>query len=219
MSRQGKARHPRTPQPGAVDPVEFEQPPDDESEIEDALLSRARLGGETYTLVDWRYATFDACSLAGSTWKRSHFTDVTFDDCDLANSIYDKSGFERVRFHRGRMTGFTASGCTLTDLLVAEALADLSVWRFAKIEHAAFRDCRLGQSDWMAATLTNVRFDGCDFAGADFSQCRLDTVTFTRCSFEGVRGVDGLRGAAVDRTALYDLTEPMAVALGISLAE
>jgi uncharacterized protein YjbI with pentapeptide repeats len=214
-----KPREPREPMAGDVEPATFGAIPDDESEIEDVRLSHAQLGAERYTLIDWRYASFETCSLVGSAWTRSHFTDATFEDCDLANSVYDKCGFERVRFHRGRMTGFTASGCTLADVRIDDALADLSVWRFAKIEHAAVRDCRLTQSDWMAATLRNVHFEGCDFAGADFSQCQLDKVTFARCTFEGVRGVDGLRGATVDRAALIDLTEPMAVSLGITLAE
>jgi uncharacterized protein YjbI with pentapeptide repeats len=204
---------------GEVEPAPFDGLPDDESEIEDVRLSHARFGAETYTLVDWRYATFDACSLAGSTWNRSHFTDAVFHDCDLANAVCDKSGFERVRFRRGRMTGFTASGCTLTDVQIDEALADLSVWRFAKLEHAVIRDCRLTQSDWMSAALTNVRFERCDFSAANFSQCQLDGVSFARCAFDGVRGVDGLRGATVDRTALYDLTEPMAAALGLTIAD
>jgi uncharacterized protein YjbI with pentapeptide repeats len=214
-----KTREPREPMLGDVDPQPFEGAPDDESEIEDVRLSHSRLGAETYTLVDWRYASFDTCSLAGSTWIRSHFTDATFEDCDLANSVYDRCGLERVRFHRGRMTGFTVGGSVLADVRIDEALADLSVWRFAKLEHMVVRDSRMTQSDWMSATLRNVSFEGCDFAGADFSQCQLDNVTFARCTFEGVRGVDGLRGAIVDRAALIDLTEPMAVSLGITLAE
>jgi uncharacterized protein YjbI with pentapeptide repeats len=214
-----KARVPRDPLAGDVEPAPFDGLPDDESETENVRLTRARLGAEAYVLVDWRYATFDTCSLAGSTWSRSHFTDATFDECDLANTVFDKSGLERVRFRRGRMTGFTVSGCALVDVQIDEAVADLSVWRFAKVEHAVFRDCRLAQSDWMSATLTHVRFDGCDFSDADFSQCQLDGVTFTRCTFEGVRGADGLRGAAVDRAAFYDLTEPMAATLGITLVD
>jgi uncharacterized protein YjbI with pentapeptide repeats len=219
MAPPKRQRLPRDPQRGDIEPEPFDGLPDDESELDDVVLTRARLGAETYRLVDWRYATFDTRSLAGSTWSRSHFTDASFDDCDLANAVFDKSGLERVRFRRGRMTGFTASGCTLTDVQLDDAVADLSVWRFAKLEHVAVRDCRLTQSDWMSAALAHVVFDGCDFTGADFSHCQLDDVAFTRCTFDGVRGVDGLRGACVDRTALYDLTEPMAAALGIALAD
>jgi uncharacterized protein YjbI with pentapeptide repeats len=219
MAPTKKAREPRPPMAGDVEPAAFEGLPDDESEIEDVRLEHARLGAESYRLVDWRYARFASCSLAGSTWKRCHFTDTVFDDCDLANVVLDRCGLERVRVDCGRMTGFGGSGATLTDLVVDGAVADLSQWRFATIEHAVFRDCRLTQSDWANARLTSVRFEGCTLAAADFSHCQLDSVVFVRCGFEGVRGVDGLRGASVDRAALYDLTEPMAVALGISLAE
>jgi uncharacterized protein YjbI with pentapeptide repeats len=217
MAKAGKVRTPRDPIPGDVEPQPYDRGPDDESEIEDVRLSGLALGGETYHLVDWRYAAFAGCGMSGSTWKKSHFTDTAFDDCDLANSAYDKCGFERVRFARGRMTGVDVSGCTLADVQVLDAPADLSTWRFAKLEHAVFRGCRLTQSDWMSASLTRVRFEGCDFADADFNHCEMESVTFVGCSFENVRGVAGLSGAAIDRAALIDLTEPMAAALGITL--
>ena len=219
MASTRKAREPREPIAGEIEPVAFEGQPDDDSQIEDVVLQRAQLGSETYDLVDWRYARFAACGLTGSTWKKCHFTDTVFDDCDLANVALDRCGLERVRVDRGRMTGFSVSGSSLTDVIVDGAIADLSEWRFATIEHAVFRDCRLPQSDWTNATLKNVRFEGCDFSGADFSHCQIDAVTFLRCGLEAVRGVDGLRGATFDRAALVDLTEPMAVALGLRLAE
>jgi uncharacterized protein YjbI with pentapeptide repeats len=219
MSRSSTPREPRAPLTGEIEPQPFDGVPDDDSQIEDVALERIELGSETYELIDWRYARFTGCTFAGSTWKRSHFTDTVLDDCDLANVVLDRCGLERVRIDRGRMTGLSVSGSKLADVVVDGALADLSEWRFASIEHALIRGCRLAQSDWANAELTNVRFEDCELAGADFSYCRLDQVTFVRCGFEGVRGVDGLRGAHVDRAALIDLTEPMAVALGISLAE
>jgi uncharacterized protein YjbI with pentapeptide repeats len=213
------AREPRGPLPGDPEPQALDALPDDESEIRDVVVERARLGAKTFRLVDWRYARFAGSSLAGATWKTSHFTDTVFDDCDLANATFDQCGLERVRIDRGRLTGLSVSGCSLTDVVVDGALGDLSEWRFAIVEHALVRDCRLPQSDWSNAALTDVRFEGCDLSGADFSQCRLDTVVFANCGLEGVRGVDGLRGATVDRAALIDLTEPMAVALGITVSD
>jgi uncharacterized protein YjbI with pentapeptide repeats len=218
MASMKKAREPRDPLAGDVEPSLLDVLPDDESRIEDVVLKRAHLV-DAYELIDWRYARFVGCCMAGSAWKRSHFTDTVFDDCDLANVVLDRCGLERVRFRRGRMTGFSASGGSLVDVGIEGALADLSQWRFASLEHVALRDCRMPQSDWSSAVLADVRFEGCDLSGADFSQCQLNGVAFVRCTFDGVRGVDGLRGAAVDRAALYDLTEPMAVALGIALAD
>jgi uncharacterized protein YjbI with pentapeptide repeats len=212
-------REPREPMASDIAAQPFDGLPDDESEIRDVTLELARLGAETYELIDWRYATFSGCSLAGSTWKKSHFTDAVFDDCDLANATFDRSGLERVRVNRGRLTGLSVSGCTLTDLIVDGAVADLSEWRFATVEHMVIRACRLPQSDWTNATMSDVRFEDCDLSGADFSHCQLDEVSFVRCGLGDVRGVDGLRGATVDHSALIDLTEPMAVALGIRLAE
>jgi uncharacterized protein YjbI with pentapeptide repeats len=214
-----KAREPREPMAGDIAPRPFDALPDDDAQIEDVLVERARLGAQTYELIDWRYATFSGASLAGSTWKRGHFTDVVFDDCDLANAVFDRCGLERVRIQRGRTTGLSVSGSSLTDVVVAGAVADLSEWRFAAVEHMVIRDCRLTQSDWTNATMADVRFEDCDLSGSDFSHCQLDGVAFVRCGLGSVRGVDGLRGATVDRSALIDLTEPMAVSLGINLAE
>jgi uncharacterized protein YjbI with pentapeptide repeats len=214
-----KAREPREPMVGDIEPRRLDGVPDDDSEMRDILLERIQLGAGTYELVDGRHARFSACSFAGSTWKKSHFTDVVFDDCDLANAAFDRCGFDRVHIQRGRMTGLSVSGSSLIDVVVDGAVADLSEWRFATVEHAAIRDCRLTQSDWTNATMADVRFEDCDLSGSDFSHCQLDGVAFVRCGLGGVRGVDGLRGATVDRSALIDLTEPMAVALGITLAE
>jgi uncharacterized protein YjbI with pentapeptide repeats len=219
VSPSSTPREPRAPLAGEIERKPFDGVPDDDSQIQDVLLERVDLGGATYELIDWRYARFNGCNLAGSTWRRAHFVDTAFDDCDLANVVLDRCGIDRVRVDRGRMTGLSVSGSTLRDVIVDDALADLSQWRFATVEHAVLQGCRLPHSDWSNAELSNVRFEDCDLAGADFSYCRLDHVAFVRCGFEGVRGVDGLRGAVVDRAALVDLTEPMAVALGISLAE
>jgi uncharacterized protein YjbI with pentapeptide repeats len=214
-----KPRDPRTPLPGDIAPRPFEGRPEDESEIENVAVWRDALGAETYRLIDWRYAAFAGCSLAGSSWLRSHFTDTTFEDCDLANSTYEKCGFERVQFSNGRMTGFAVSGSSLIDLQIDGALAELSQWRFASVEHAVFRDCQLTQSDWTSAQLASIRFESCDLTGSDFSHCEMASVAFVGCTLAEVRGTAGLRGATVDRAALPDLTEPMAVALGIGLAE
>jgi uncharacterized protein YjbI with pentapeptide repeats len=219
MARPVKVREPRDPLPGDIEPQPYQGRPEDDSEVENVALWRDELGGETYQLIEWRYAVFAGCSLAGSTWVKSRFTDTTLEDCDLANSTYERCGFERVHFTHGRMTGFTVSGSGLTDIQVDHALADLSEWRFASVEHAVFRDCRLTRSDWTSAKLTSVRFEDCDLTGSEFSHSEMTGVSFVGCTLAEVRGVDGLRGSTVDRATLPDLMTSMAVALGIGLAE
>jgi uncharacterized protein YjbI with pentapeptide repeats len=106
----------------------------------------------------------------------------------------------------------------LHDVAVRESVADMSVWRFAKLERVEFTNCRLAQSDWNSAELKHVSFVGCDLTDADFNHAQLDAVSFATCNFDGIRGVTGLRGATVDAANLVDLTVPMAAALGIDVS-
>jgi uncharacterized protein YjbI with pentapeptide repeats len=190
----------------------------DESTIEAGDFRRGVLTPGRYELVDWEMCEFGACSMASTTWVKSHFTDTAFYECDLANTILDQCGLQRVEFEHARLTGFDPSGSTLQSVAIRDSVAEMSVWRFSKLERAEFRNCRLAGSDWNSATLDRVTFAGCDLTGADFHDARLDDVTFTACDFAGIKGVTGLRGATVDAADLLDLTVVMAGALGIRIS-
>ena len=189
--------------------------PTDETALEDTEVGPLELAGRTFELVDTTGSRFAGTRLAGSRWRRCTFHDCVLTGCDLANAVLEQSGLRRVQLTGARLTGFVVGTAPQWDLTVSDCQAELSVWRHARLERAAFRGCRLSRSDWGAAVLTDVTFEGCDLSGADFSQCRMRSVGFRGCRYDGIRGLDGFHGASVHVDDLLDLGVAMAGALGI----
>jgi uncharacterized protein YjbI with pentapeptide repeats len=190
----------------------------DETAIELGDFSRSVLAPGEYRLVDWEGCEFNGCSLASTSWVKSHFSDTIFMESDVANVVLDQSGLQRVMFERVRLTGFSAGGCPVQNVMFRDCLADLSAWRFANLERVRFESCRLTKTDWTSARLKHVTFDNCDLTEADFNHAELESVRFRGCTFDGIQGVTGLRGATLDAANLIDLTVAMATALGITAA-
>ncbi|HET7357546.1 MAG TPA: pentapeptide repeat-containing protein [Nocardioidaceae bacterium] len=189
--------------------------PDDETAVEDAELGPLELTGRRFELVDTTGSRFTGTRLAGSRWRRCTFHDCALSGCDLANAVFEQTGLRRVQLTGARLTGFAVGTAPHWDVTAADCQAELSLWRHARLERAAFRGCRLGRSDWGGATLTHVAFEDCDLSGADFSGCRMRSVLFRGCRYDGIRGIAGLRGAEVHVDDLLALGFAMAGGLGI----
>jgi hypothetical protein len=60
-----------------------------------------------------------------------------------------------------------------------------------------------------------VCFTGCDVTSGNFSAARVVNCEFHDCNLQDLRGIEGLRGAAIEWSELVGLTGVMANALGI----
>jgi uncharacterized protein YjbI with pentapeptide repeats len=96
---------------------------------------------------------------------------------------------------------------------------DLASFRMCRLERVTFEDCLLAQSDFQETRMESVRFHGCDLSGADFSGARLRLCEFRQSKLAGLRGVESLRGAALEWPDIVELAGLWAAALGIEVLE
>ena len=77
------------------------------------------------------------------------------------------------------------------------------------------------RADWNAMVLPSGLTTGFDALKPAYSPqwvIRTKSVLFRGCRYEGIRGLDGFRGASVDAGDLLDLGVAMASALGIKVS-
>lgn len=212
-------RPPAPPRLSATERPSLAEAPEEESRIEGATYGAVDLSGHELTLVDWEECELAGTRLSGTHWVRCTLRDCVLRDCDLANTTWEQVGIQRTSIERTRLTGLNAAAAMLQNVTFGHTQGNLSSWRSARLERVVFDQCRLTQADFGGAQLTDVVFEGCDLSNADFSQCRLRSpVLFRGCRYDGLRGLDGLRGATVDSGDLYDLSFQLAAQLGITVA-
>jgi uncharacterized protein YjbI with pentapeptide repeats len=96
---------------------------------------------------------------------------------------------------------------------------DLASLRFSRLERVLFRDCVMTGLDLYETSLTHVVFERCDLRETELRGARFNRSLLHGCDLEGIRGVEGLKGAALPWPDLVQLAGPMAAALGIETAE
>jgi len=64
-----------------------------------------------------------------------------------------------------------------------------------------------------------VLFEDCDFGGASFAGARFDGCELRRCRLDGITGVEGLRGAALEWAEIVGLAGTFASALGLRVLD
>jgi uncharacterized protein YjbI with pentapeptide repeats len=147
--------------------------------------------------------------------KPLELTDAELLRCDLSNVHAPGSTLVRVAISDGRLTGLALTESRLRDVTIDGCRADLASFAYSGLERVTFSGCALTQTDFLDATLADVRFDACDLSGADFRGARMTRCELRRCELDGIVGVEGLRGAALEWPAIVGLTGALAAALGI----
>jgi uncharacterized protein YjbI with pentapeptide repeats len=125
----------------------------------------------------------------------------------------------RSRVVECRMTGFTWSEGLIEDTTFRGCALDLAAFRFTRFKRVTFEDCVLRDADFQDGRLESVRLLGCDLTSAGFLSARCRDVELRRCALAQLRGLDGLRGAALEWDAILELAPAMAGALGIRLLQ
>ena len=77
----------------------------------------------------------------------------------------------------------------------------------------------LHEADFAEARGRWVRFEGCDLTGAGFAGARFDESELRRCTLDGITGVEGLRGAALEWSEIVGLAGTLAAALGLRVLD
>lgn len=147
------------------------------------------------------------------------FLDATFADDDWSNRRETRFSARRVELLRVRLTGAQLPESTLIDVTFADCRADLTSFRFAKLERVVFRDCRLEEADFYGAELEDVLFERCDLRMAVFDGVRITRVELRGCNLEAMQGAEALRGARMPWDDVVGNGPVFASALGIEIVD
>ena len=140
-------------------------------------------------------------------------------DASLANVDARGGELRRVVLRRCRLTGLLLTEGALRDVVLTECRADLTSFAACTIEQVVFEDCRLESASFQEARLRAVRFERCDLSDADLTGMRCERVELRGCTLDGVRGAEGLRGAALPWGDILGAAGTFANALGVRVLE
>lgn len=155
----------------------------------------------------------------GQVHLGASLVDVTLRDCDLANVDGRRAHVTRVVAERCRATGVMLMQSRLRDVVVRDCRADLGTFAQATLERVVFEDCVLRDTSFASARLHSVAFVDCDLHGTDFEGARCSRVELRGCRLEGLRGIEGLRGAKLRWTDLMESATVLATALGLGVID
>ncbi|MFI6446211.1 pentapeptide repeat-containing protein [Kitasatospora sp. NPDC050543] len=191
----------------------------------DERYDTALFDGGEYTDEAAGGATFLECafsnvSLSGVRLRQGRFNEVWVQGSRLVACDLAESEWQDAAFLGGVLAGIAAHGSAL--------------------RRVVFRQCKLESVNLRAATLRDVVFEDCVLRDVDFGDARLTEVTFLGSTLEEVRlrgarlsktdlrgavrlglsdGHEGLRGALISSSQLFELAPQFAQALGITVKD
>ena len=182
-------------------------------------LEGASLAGIEARSLDFEEARLVACDLGAARLSRLGLLDCELVRCNLANLVARDSSMTRVVCADSRLTGFQWPEGDARDVLLRDCRADLASFRFATLQRTTFAGCVLRDADFQGARLESVCFLDCDLSGASFAGARFERSELRGCRLDGLRGVEGLAGAALEWPAIVELAGTFAAALGVRVID
>lgn len=204
--------------PRLPDSLEVAAAPDPDS-LRDTTWSGVRavgwnLPGAIVSGVELSTIRLEHADLSGAQCSR-----LIVADCEvtgnLANVVARDSSLIRVVVHGARLTGLSWPAGILADVRFENCQADLSSFRFSRLQRVTFRGCALADADFQGVQGTSVALLDCDLRRAVFSQVQFERTEIRRCRLEGIPGVEGLRGVGLLLEDIVSLAGAFATALGV----
>ncbi|MFJ9520424.1 pentapeptide repeat-containing protein [Kitasatospora sp. NPDC101801] len=166
-------------------------------------------------------ATFLECAftgvqLSGAKLRQARFNEVWVQGSrwvavDCAESEWQDSGFVGTV-----LAGLTAYGSAVRRVVFRQCKLEAVNLRGATLRDVVFEDCLLRDVDFGGARLTEL-----SFPGSTLEEVRMGGATLRQVDLRGAThlgladGPDGLRGAILGTTQLFELAPQFAQALGI----
>ncbi len=168
---------------------------------------------------EWRELELGGDDLSGGSARGIELTDVVLRNCNAANLTLLKGSLSRCAFTGCRMTGLALADCTLEDVRFTDCLIDLAAFGFTRFRRVIFTGCILRDADFSEARFESVRFHRCEMQSATFTGARFAKSEMRGCTLEGIRGIEGLKGVAMDWSDVVGLAGTFAAALGIEVLD
>ncbi|GAA2241160.1 MULTISPECIES: pentapeptide repeat-containing protein [Kitasatospora] len=192
-------------------------------------------GDERYDTVHFDGGCYQDQAAGGASFLECAFTGVEF-----SGVKFRQAGFNEVWVQGSRWVAVAVPESEWQDSeLLGTVLAGVSAYGSA-LRRVVFRRCKLESVNLRGAVLRDVLFEDCLLRDVDFGEARLTDVSFPGSTLEEVRfgsaqlrqvdlrgavrlgladGPDGLRGALISTTQLFELAPQFAQALGITVKD
>jgi uncharacterized protein YjbI with pentapeptide repeats len=213
-------RHPEAPRlPDVLPERAAGGPVGDGDAVTEVELAGAAWAGVRADGVECTEVVLVDPDLSGSELLDWTLRDAVLRDANLANATIRGGEWSRVRVEGGRLTGLQVAEAALRDVVWRGCGADMAAFRHTRLAYVTFEDCNLREADFTGVRAEHVRFLDCDLRGAAFHHAQVAQSELRRCRLDGVEGVEGLRGAAMEMEQLLELAPTLAHALGIGLLD
>jgi uncharacterized protein YjbI with pentapeptide repeats len=191
----------------------------DHERWEELELTGADLAGVEARSAEILRSRLVEANLGGAQLRNLVLTDCELRGGSLANLAAITASVTRCAFSGARMTGLSLPEAVIDDARFGDCLIDLAGFAFSKLRRTIFTDCILRDADFRDVRFSSVRFHRCDLSGAQFSGARWERSELRGCTLEGIQGIEGLRGVAMDWSDVVGLAGTFAAALGIEVVE
>ncbi|MET9617022.1 pentapeptide repeat-containing protein [Kitasatospora indigofera] len=188
---------------------------------------------------------YDTVHFDGGEYTDQAATGASFLECAFTTVAMSGVKLRQARFNEVWVQGSRWVACDLSDSewqdasVLGGVLAGVAAHGSA-LRRVVLRQCKLEAVNLRAAVLRDVVFEDCVLRDVDFGDARLTGVTFPGSTLEEVRlrgaqlsrtdlrgavrlglsdGHEGLRGALISSTQLFELAPQFAQALGITVKD
>jgi uncharacterized protein YjbI with pentapeptide repeats len=192
---------------------------DHDARVNEIALSDVALVDQHANGVTFGTVSLSRVDVSGSRLEHLRIVDGVLSGCNLANLHGRSAHMKRVSIASSRLTGIDLAQSALSDVTFRGCRIDLASFGFSHLERVTFDDCLLTQTDFLEAQLDAVRFHSCDLKHADFRGARLKRCELRGGDLTNLRGVESLRGAALDWPTIVEMAGVWAAALGIEVLD
>lgn len=155
--------------------------------------------------------------LTGLSLDELEMSDVVAIKLEAAALQAYKARLLRVELADSRLTGSEFAEGSFEDCVFRNVKFDDAGFRFAKFKRVRFENCMLRSSDFSSAKFEQVTFTGCDVEAANFVSADCRSVDVTDEDLTMVKGLLGLKGAAISAEQLMQLAPLLASELGFHI--
>jgi len=217
-ARIGSRNEPEIPDELATLSVSLRELYDDASWA-DVSVNDAQLSGAQAQRLAILGSRLTKVNFAESSLPALRAADVVFTDCNFSNVQIADSSFRRVSFSQTKFTGMQTSKTTFSDVAFRNCRMDLTTFGDTRFKNVTFDECFLREADFSETSFDRVRFVGCDLGRSLFTRTHTQHSEMRQCKLTELRGLDQLRGIAMEWNDILGNAEVFAAELGIEIID